>query len=463
MPKILSLNESQKQIYLKYSGLALPRYTSYPAITGWKDTCTIPAIKEQLDTTAHDQKAFSLYFHVPFCQKLCFYCGCQKQIMNPASPATQELVDKYLRGLELEVAQIAHHVDSCVIEQLHFGGGTPNFLNLEQWRWLNENVLSRFTISEEAEWSVELDPRWVTEEQIRYLHEIGVNRVSLGIQDFDPKVQKAVNRVQTYEKVAEVVEWVRSHGIAFINFDLIYGLPFQTEESMNRTLDQVIQLSPDRIAFYRLAVLPEMFKAQQSFIDKDLPEGAASLALNLLGINRFLAAGYEFIGLDHFAKANDPLAVAARKDQLQRNFQGMTTGGNLPLLGFGPSAISMLDDVYVQNPKTVDQWLGMVEDHEFQRKAHILTEDDKIRREVINQIFCHGTIDKGYTESFYDIEFDHYFAKELQELKGLAQDKLVTLDTWNIRLTQPLGLLLRRVVAAMFDAYQPFGRGSQVG
>ncbi len=463
MVKNLSLNERQKEIYLKYSGLALPRYTSYPAITGWKDTSTIPTIKEQLDATALDQKAFSLYFHVPFCQRLCFYCGCQKEIMNPASEATQSVVDKYLHGLEREVAQIAHHVDSCVIEQLHFGGGTPNFLDVSQWKRLYENVLSRFTISEEAEWSVELDPRWVTEEQIKYLHEIGVNRVSFGIQDFEPKVQKAINRIQPYEKVAEVMDWVRSHGIPFVNFDLIYGLPFQTEESMHRTLDQVIQLNPDRIAFYRLAVLPEMFKAQKTFIDKDLPEGAASLALNLLGINRFLAAGYEFIGLDHFAKANDPLAVAARKDQLQRNFQGMTTGGNLPLLGFGPSAISMLDDVYIQNPKSVDQWLSMVEDHEFKRKSHILTEDDKIRREVINQIFCHGTIDKGYTESFYDIEFDHYFAKELQELKGLAQEGLVVLDSFDIKLTKPLGLLLRRVVAAMFDAYQPFGRGSQVG
>jgi oxygen-independent coproporphyrinogen-3 oxidase len=463
MPKSVSLSERQKETYLKYSGLALPRYTSYPAITGWKDLSTIPAIKEQLDATAHDQKAFSLYFHVPFCQRLCFYCGCSKEIMNPVSQATQELVQKYLLGLEREVAQIAHHADSCVIEQLHFGGGTPNFLSIAQWRQLYENVLSRFTISEEAEWSVELDPRWVREDEIRYLHEIGVNRVSFGIQDFDPKVQKAINRMQTFEKVAEVVEWVRACGIPFINFDLIYGLPFQTEESMDRTLDQVIRLGPDRIAFYRLAVLPEMFKAQKSFINKDLPEGADSLALNLLGIKRFLAAGYEFIGLDHFAKSNDPLAVASRKDQLQRNFQGMTTGGNLPLLGFGPSAISMLDDIYVQNPKSIEQWLSMVEDHEYQRKTHILTEDDKVRREVINQIFCHGTIDKAYTEAFHDIEFDHYFANELQKLKSLSQEGLVVLDGNDIRLTQPLGLLLRRVVAAMFDAYQPFGLGSRVG
>ncbi|WP_218110120.1 oxygen-independent coproporphyrinogen III oxidase [Oligoflexus tunisiensis] len=426
-------------MYLKYSGLALPRYTSYPAITSWKDTSTIPVIKEQLDATAHDQNAFSLHFHV----------------MNPASPATEELVEKYLHGLEREVTQIAHHVDSCVMQQVHFGGGTPNFLHVKHWRQLYENVLSRFTISEEAEWSVELDPRSVTEEQIRYLHDIGVNRVTFGIQDFDSKVQQAIYRGQTYEKVAEAVEWVRSHGIAFINFDLIYGLPFQTEESLQRTLDQVIQLSPDRIAFCRLEESLETFQ--------DLPTGAALLSLNLLGINRLLAAGYEFIGMDHFAKANDPLAAAARKDQLQRNFLGLTTVGSLPLLGFGPSAISMLDDVYVQNPKGVDQWLGMVEDHEFQRKSHIVTEDDKIRREVINQIFCHGSIDKGYTESFYDIEFDHYFAKELQSLKTLAQDGLVTLDTWNIRLTQPLGLLLRGVVAAHFDVHQPFGRGSQVG
>ncbi|WP_324948761.1 oxygen-independent coproporphyrinogen III oxidase [Oligoflexus sp.] len=447
---------------MKYSGLALPRYTSYPAITGWKDTSTIPAIKEQLDATALDQKAFSLYFHVPFCQRLCFYCGCSKEIMNPASTATQDVVQQYLQGLEREVAHFQHHVDSCVIEQLHFGGGTPNFLNVAQWRQLYENVLSRFTVSEEAEWSVELDPRLVKEDEIRYLYEIGVNRVSFGIQDFDPQVQKAINRIQPYEKVAEAVELVRSCGIPYINIDLIYGLPFQTEESMQRTLDQVIRLSPDRIAYYRLAVLPDMFKAQQTFIDKDLPEGAACLALNLLGINRFLAAGYEFIGLDHFAKSNDPLAVAARKDEVRRNFQGMTTGSNLPHLGFGPSAISMLDDVFVQNPKSIDQWLVMVDDHEFKRKSRILTEDDKIRREVINQIFCHGTIDKPYTEAFHDVEFDHYFAKELHDLKSLARDGLVTLDTHDIRLTQPLGLILRQAVAAVFDTQQREGRGSQV-
>ncbi len=455
MSKSFSLSAHQKDTYLKYSGLSLPRYTSYPSIPAWKDSTRISTIKEQLDATVQEQKAFSLYFHVPFCQKLCFYCGCQKEIMNPASPVTQDMVGKFLKGLEQEVAHLAHHLDNCVIEQLHFGGGTPNFLTAAQWKFLNENIISRFTISEEAEWSVELDPRSVTAEQIRYMHEIGVNRVSLGIQDFDPKVQKAVNRIQSFEQAKEVVDLCRSSGISFINFDLIYGLPFQTLDSMQANLDKVIELNPDRIAYYRLAVLPQMFTAQQSFVKKDLPEGPESLALNLLGINRFLAAGYEFIGLDHFAKPNDPLAVAARKDQLQRNFQGMTTGANLPLLGFGPSSISMLDDVYVQNPKSTDEWLAMIGSHDFERKTHILTEDDKLRREVINQIFCHGTIDKTYIESLFDIEFDQYFTKELQNMKALAADGLVHLDRHDVRLTDPIGLLLRRVVAAVFDAYLP--------
>ncbi len=472
MPKILSFTDRQKEIYLKYAGLTLPRYTSYPSIPSWKKTSTIATIKEQLDATVLEQKAFSLYFHVPFCQKLCFYCGCQKEIMNPVSPVAQDIVQRFLLALEKEVAHLAHHLDNCVIEHLHFGGGTPNFLNAEQWRFMHENILSRFTISEEAEWSVELDPRTVTEDQLRYLHEIGVNRISLGVQDFDPDVQKAINRIQSFEQVKSVVDLARKVGIPFINFDLIYGLPFQNQQSMQRTLDQVIQLNPDRIAYYRLAVLPEMFKAQQNFVDKDLPQGEASLALNLQGINRFLEAGYEFIGLDHFAKLNDPLSVAARKDQLQRNFQGMTTGASLPLLGFGPSAISMLDDVYVQNPKSTDDWLASVESHDYQRKTHILSEDDKLRREVINQIFCHGTIDKPYTESFYDIEFDHYFADELGRLKQLAADGLVQLDSHDIRLTRPEGQLLRRVVAAVFDTYlspeallpgSGKNQGSQVG
>jgi oxygen-independent coproporphyrinogen III oxidase len=244
---------------------------------------------------------------------------------------------------------------------------------------------------------------------------------------------------------------------------LIYGLPFQTETSMQETLDKVIRLSPDRIAFYRLAVLPEMFQAQKLFIDKDLPEGEASLSLNLLGINRFVDAGYAYIGLDHFAKADDPLAVAARNDNLHRNFQGMTTGASLPLLAFGPSAISMLDDVYVQNPKTTKDWQTLVSDPDSPRKSHILTSDDKIRREVINQIFSRGTINKTTIGASYGISFDAYFAAELERLLPLEQDGLIARSRSGIVLTNPLGFLLRRVVAAVFDCYSPFGRGSAVG
>lgn len=432
MAKTLSLSDRQKQIYLKYSGRALPRYASYPGISQWKDTSTITTVKEHLDATAHDQKAFSLYFHVPFCQKLCFYSGSQKGITSPASHVTQDQVQNYLQGLEREVMHLAHHVDNCIFEQLHIGGGTPNFMTLDQWKQFHENILSRFTISEEAEWSVDLDPRLVTPEQVRYLHDIGVNRVSLGILDFDGK------RNPSFEQVAQAVEMIRGSGIAFINFDMIYGLPQQTAETMREMLDKVVRLGPDRIAY-------------SSFESPDT-KAETTLALHLLGINRFLEAGYDFIGLDHFAKPNEPLAVASRKDQVQRNFQGMTAGATLPLLGFGPGAISMLYDMYVQNPKTDHDWRAMVENHEYERKARMLREDDKIRREVINQVFCHGTIDKPYTEAFHDVEFDHYFARELQGLKTLAQDGLLTLDSHDIRLSQPLGLLLRRVVAAAFDA-----------
>ncbi|MCX6129538.1 MAG: oxygen-independent coproporphyrinogen III oxidase [Proteobacteria bacterium] len=455
MPQSLLEDELQKKTYLKYSGLSLPRYTSYPSIPNWKEQAHSASSLAHIESTRLRHKALSLYFHVPFCQKLCFYCGCQKEIMHPSSASTQRTVDDYLKGLEFEVLSLAPMLKDCLIEQLHFGGGTPNFLNRTQWRYLYDKVLSKLNLSKTIEWSVELDPRTVSNEQLEYLSSIGVNRVSLGIQDFDDKVQKAVNRVQSFELVESVVSMCRRHGIAFINFDLIYGLPFQTVASMQKSLDMAISLAPDRIAYYRLAVLPQMFRAQKSFIDKNLPEGMDSLALNLLGIDNFLAAGYEFIGLDHFAKHSDPLAVAARKNLLQRNFQGMTSGASLPLLGFGPSAISMLDDIYIQNPKTTHDWLLSLENPESQRKAHILTPDDRIRRDIINQIFCLGSIDKKNTELRFGINFDQYFVKELQKISPLIDDRLVIADTQSLQLTNPLGQLLRRVVAATFDAYLP--------
>jgi oxygen-independent coproporphyrinogen-3 oxidase len=467
-----TFSEALRSMYLRYSRLYLPRYTSYPAIPYWSGQATQAESRFYIDEVLRQEKQVSLYFHVPFCQKLCFYCGCQKEIMSPRSAGGQRIVQSYLDGLVREAQVYAHHFDGAKVEQIHFGGGTPNFLDVDQWRFLYEQVLSRFNLSPDLEWSVEIDPRTVTEEVLRYLRDIGVSRLSLGVQDFDPKVQKAINRIQPFATVSQIVEMSRAIGIRHINFDLIYGLPFQTQASMDETLSQVMRLRPDRVAYYRLALLPQLFSAQRAFVDKDLPTGEASLDLNLLAIRRFMAAGYRMIGLDHFALDTDPLAIAAREGRMQRNFQGMTTGRNLPLFGLGPSAISSYGRFFVQNPKSTSEWLTLLADHNAQRKAHVLTHDDTLRKAMIDQIFCQGRIAIHEIEERFGVRLRECMTRQWTYLTRLADDGLVRLEPDAIELTQPLGQLLRRVVASVFDAYIPEDaclqglgqdRGSQVG
>jgi oxygen-independent coproporphyrinogen-3 oxidase len=275
------------------------------------------------------------------------------------------------------------------------------------------------------------------------------------VQDFDPVVQKAVNRIQPLEVVQQAVAWCRELGFGSVNFDLIYGLPFQTPATMSATLDRTLELAPDRVAFYRLAVIPEMFRWQNVFRHSDLPADDVPLELNLLAINRFQEAGYEFIGLDHFARPNEALAQARAAGSLRRNFQGMTTGKELDVIGFGPSAISQLDDAYAQSHKAVGDWSRAVEnDLAVERGLH-LNADDRLRRELMQQLYGHGVIDKAGLETRFGVVFDEYFADELWRAQRLVEDGLVTLGPDALRLTVPLGRLLVRVVAALFDHYLP--------
>jgi oxygen-independent coproporphyrinogen-3 oxidase len=319
-------------------------------------------------------------------------------------------------------------------------------------------LAGRFEVSGGAEVAVEIDPRVTSREHLEALRALGFNRVSLGVQDFAPAVQRAVNRIQPFEQVEVAVGWCRSLGFSSINFDLIYGLPLQTLESMAGTLEKTLRLAPDRVAFYRLAVIPDMFRWQNVFRRGDLPSGDLPLELNLLAINRFLAAGYEHIGLDHFARPTEALARARQDGSLRRNFQGMTTGKELDVVGLGPSAISQFDDAFAQNARASAEWARRLNEQEFATEVGLrLGPDDRLRRELLQQLYGHGEVDRRLLEGRFGIAFNEYFADEIGRLAGLAEDGLVTVDPDAIRLTTPLGRLLVRVVAAVFDRYLPPG------
>jgi oxygen-independent coproporphyrinogen-3 oxidase len=449
------LTPDERAVYRRYAPLALPRHTSYPIAPVWRDDYGPGDFRADLADAVDDGRPFALYVHVPFCEKLCYYCACTKEIVPAARRRVFDPARALLAGLEIEAEHFAARLDGAEVRQVHLGGGTPTFLTPEQLARLWHALASRFTIAADAEIAIEIDPRVTTHAHLDTLRGLGFNRVSLGIQDFALAVQKAVNRVQPFETVREVVGWCRERGFASVNFDLIYGLPFQTLDSMSETLDRVLALGPDRIAFYRLAVIPEIFRWQNVFKPHDLPGGDLPLELNLLAIRRFLAAGYEFIGLDHFARPHEGLAQARRTGELQRNFQGMTTGKTCALLGLGPSAISQLDGAFAQNRKTSGEWLEAV-GHDFATERGLrLSADDRLRRELLQQLYAHGRVEKDALERAFGIDFDDYFTDELHRLDALAEQGLVSVNPQAVELTAPLGRLLVRVVAAVFDRYLP--------
>jgi len=449
-----SLTPAQRAVYRRYAGLPLPRHTSYPIVPVWRTGYGPEQFRADLAAIA-PAAPLSLYVHIPFCEKLCYYCACTKEIVPPDRRRLNDPAESFLDGLEREVGRLRHLLQRRNVQQVHFGGGSPTFLTVPQLTRLWTILMDAFTPAPAAEIAVEVDPRITSWAQLAALRGLGFNRVSLGIQDFDAGVQQAVNRKQPLELVRHTVAWCRELGFDSINFDLIYGLPFQTLETMERTLEQTIALAPDRIAFYRLAVIPEIFRWQRTFTEHDLPQGDLSLDLNLLAINRFLDAGYEFIGLDHFARPGESLARAAREGSLHRNFQGMTTAKGLDMIGVGPSAISMLDHAYAQNEKTTTDWLAALERDLPTERGLQLDDDDRLRRELLQQLYGHGRIDVRALEHRFGIDFHTYFASEIARLDTLEDDALVERDEGVIRLTAPLGRLLVRVVAAIFDRYLP--------
>lgn len=452
---VYRLTESERQTYRRFAALALPRHTSYPIVPFWKSDYGPAGFRDDLARSARERRPLSLYVHVPFCERLCYYCACTKEIIPPAKRVEHDPSGPLIHALAEEAGRFAQLVGPGVVQQVHLGGGSPTFLTPLQLQRLWDILNRNFAIAKDAESAVEVDPRITTLEHLQTLRGLGVNRISLGIQDFDPAVQKAVNRIQPFETVQRLVGWCRSLGFESINFDLIYGLPFQTLDTMADTLEKTIALGPDRIAFYRLAVIPEIFRWQKVFQRTDLPAGDLPLELNLLAINSFLGAGYEFVGLDHFAKPTEALARASRDGSLRRNFQGMTTGKSLDVLGLGPSAISQLDDAFAQNVKASADWQEAVSrDFATELGLH-LSDDDRLRRELMQQLYGHGEIDRHSLEADFGIVFDEYFADELGRLRDLVDQGLVEIQPATIRLTVPLGRLLVRVVAAAFDRYLP--------
>jgi oxygen-independent coproporphyrinogen-3 oxidase len=449
------LSEPERKTYLRFAALALPRHTSYPIASAWQPAYGPAELHEDLRRSSAHRRSLALYVHIPFCERLCYYCACTKEIVPPSQRRGRDPTDSLLEGLEIEAGRFTEAVASSEVRQVHLGGGSPTFLGPAHLQRLWSILQHHFLITRDAEIAVEVDPRITTHEHLETLRALGFNRISLGIQDFIPQVQRAVNRVQSFELVERLVGWCRSLGFVSINFDLIYGLPFQTPATMADTLEKTIALSPDRVAFYRLAVIPELFRWQNVFRPCDLPSGELSLELSLLAINRFLEAGYDFIGLDHFAKPDEALAQACREGSLCRNFQGMTTGKGLDVLGLGPSAISQLEDAHAQNSKTSTDWRRAIATDFATERGLRLTHDDRLRRELLQQLYGYGRIDKRLLEDRFGIVFDEYFAAEQPRLRELSDEGLLHVARDRVQLTVPLGRLLVRVVAAVFDRYLP--------
>jgi oxygen-independent coproporphyrinogen III oxidase len=428
-----------------------PRYTSYPTADRFVEAFGDTELRQWLAkrNIGGFNQPLSVYVHLPFCDTICYYCGCNKVITRDHGRSA-----KYIKYLEKELALLAPLLGADNrICQLHWGGGTPTFLAREEMRALAEALWRRFERAPDHECSIEVDPRKVAPGTMAFLASLGFNRVSIGVQDFDPDVQKAVHRIQSEAETRSVIEEARASGFRSVNLDLIYGLPKQTLDSFNRTLDRVLALQPDRIALYSYAHLPKLFMPQRRIADSELPSPEVKLQIMTLAIGRLTGAGYLYIGMDHFARPGDELAMAQKHGRLQRNFQGYSTYPESDMLGLGISAIGRVGPTYYQNAKTLDQYYAALDGGRFPVCRGIeLTQDDLVRRAVIQALACHFRLSIESIELAYLIDFRRYFAPELRDLGHLADEGLVELQPDWIVVT-PRGRLLVRVLCMVFDRY----------
>jgi oxygen-independent coproporphyrinogen III oxidase len=428
-----------------------PRYTSYPTADRFSAAFDENAYKKAVANrnTGGIQRPLSLYAHLPFCRNLCFYCGCNKIVTRDASKAAAYL--EYL-DREIGLASALFRNDPRVV-QMHWGGGTPTYYDLAQLRALFGRFAAHFTLAPGGDYSIEVDPRTIGDGAIDELREIGFNRISFGVQDFDPAVQAAVHRVQSEEGTLSALAAARRCGFRSINIDLIYGLPLQTPEGFDRTLGKVVAARPGRIALYNYAHLPALFKPQRRIRAEDLPSADTRLELLGLAIERLGAAGYLYIGMDHFALADDPLALAQRQGRLQRNFQGYWSGPECDLVGLGVSAIGAIGPTYSQNHRELASYYGCLDQGRLPvMRGFQMSGDDLVRRSLIQALMCHFTVSKTSLEIGYLIDFDTYFAPELEELRELQDLGLVVCgDEW-ITVT-PRGRFVIRGICMVFDRY----------
>ncbi|PTA95140.1 oxygen-independent coproporphyrinogen III oxidase [Kluyvera sp. Nf5] len=426
-----------------YSG---PRYTSYP--TALEFSADYGEENFRSAVARYPGRPLSLYVHIPFCHKLCYFCGCNKIVTRQ-----QHKADQYLDALEQEIIHRSALFTDRRVSQLHWGGGTPTYLNKAQISRLMSLLRGHFQFEANAEISIEVDPREIELDVLDHLRSEGFNRLSMGVQDFNKEVQRLVNREQDEAFIFALIKRARDIGFTSTNIDLIYGLPKQTPESFAFTLSRVAELSPDRLSVFNYAHLPSLFAAQRKIKDVDLPSAQQKLDILQQTIVSLTDAGYQFIGMDHFARPDDELAVAQRDGVLHRNFQGYTTQGDTDLLGMGVSAISMIGDSYAQNQKELKAYYQQVDETGNALWRGIsLTRDDCIRRDVIKALICHFRLDFSSIENQWDLRFNDYFAEDLKLLKPLATDGLVEINEQGIEVTAK-GRLLIRNICMCFDVY----------
>jgi oxygen-independent coproporphyrinogen-3 oxidase len=432
-----------------------PRYTSYPTANNFSEL-SLQDYQQQSALSNQRKTSISLYCHIPFCNTVCYYCGCNKFVTKDKSMA-----EPYIEALFKEVDMQSPLFDKGrLVEQMHFGGGTPTFLSGEQIIRLSNKLQQSFNFSTDGEYSIEIDPRGIDESLIESLAIARFNRISLGVQDFDLEVQKAINRVQSFEQTKAVIGLSRENGFKSISIDLIYGLPRQSEDTFKRTLERVQELRPERISLFNYAHLPELFKPQRRINIEELPSPSEKLDIFQHSLEYLIGLGYVYIGMDHFALPNDPLAIAQSEGNLYRNFQGYSTHSECDIIGLGLSSIGQVADSFSQNEKNLEKYYQALESGQLPIvKGLIINQDDKIRRELIMELICHFEVSISSLEQRYSINFKNYFANSLEKLDEMQNDGLVVLTNDSIKVMDK-GKLLVRNICMIFDNYLKSGSSS---
>lgn len=449
MNKQRSFNRPELFRLIEKYNVSGPRYTSYPTAVQFQSDFDDSVLESEFQIRSEKPALYSLYIHIPFCFSLCWYCGCTKVITKK-----KDRGDIYLDYLEKEMKLVSENIHTeSSLKQIHFGGGTPTFLTPDQLTRLGSLIRRYFTVHTDPEFSVEIDPRRVTEDHIVALKKIGCNRASLGVQDTDAEVQKAIHRIQPFEQTKKVVDDLRKHGINQVNLDLIYGLPKQNPETFQQTLDDALSLNPDRFAIYSYAHIPSVMPAQKLLNEKDFPSTQEKLGMLVMAIEHLGKNGYQYIGMDHFAKESDELVKALHEGSLQRNFQGYSTHAELDMIALGMSGISQSGRLYYQNEKNLNDYYQLLDKGELPiKKAYALTDEDKIRKKIIMQIMCKGEVNYEEFLAETGINILKKYSSELDQLSGFEADGLLIQTPNGFHITET-GRLFLRNIAMVFDEH----------